>query len=234
MTSYQSVGQDHPRFKELSGRVFGKYTAIRYSHSHTKPSGRKVNFWLCRCECGEEREVRVDTLTSGATKSCGCSRAEYVSVGNIKHGNRSKLIHGKVRVRLFGIWEGMIDRCTNPKGKFFDNYGGRGIAVCERWMDFENFYSDMFPSYQEGLSVDRVNNDGPYSPENCRWATDHQQSRNKRNTKWVSFMGRTQCLADWCIELGVPYTNARYRLSRGHPPEIIFSKKSISKWTASP
>jgi hypothetical protein len=127
---------------------------------------------LCRCECGTEKRVGVDNLRKGRSRSCGCIRREQVIERNTSHGQS--------QTSEYWIWKAMIQRCTNPRDQRWNDYGGRGITVCKRWRDsFEAFYADMGPR-PAGLTLERVNNDEGYSPENCKWATYEEQSRNQR------------------------------------------------------
>lgn len=155
---------------DISGRRFGAITAL-WPIEH-RPGGYA---WMCRCDCGQERESIVGNLTSGKIQSCGCKKAASISRSLIVHGHARK----GARTALHRAWSMMLDRCKNPRNIGFKNYGGRGIAVCERWHKFENFLADM-GDRPEGMSIDRINNDGNYEPRNCRWATRSQQQRNKR------------------------------------------------------
>lgn len=158
--------------KDLSGQKFGRWMVLKREH-------RKGWYWLCRCTCGTEKAVFGGNLTAGRTGSCGCALAEKARQQFTKHGHSV----GGRRSPLFGVWHTMLQRCTNPKHTSFANYGGRGITVCPRWHRFEAFLEDMAAGYRGGLQIDRRDNDGPYSPDNCRWVTPKVNRSNRRDSK---------------------------------------------------
>lgn len=191
------------RFVDLTGRVFGKLTAI-------SPAGQnkaKQYLWNCICECGGESIVVGSNLIRGNTKACGCVRLTEI-------GDRTRK-HGMVKTRIFKIWAGMRKRCLNPKCDSYHLYGGRGIKICERWDEFDKFYEDMGESYGDHLSLDRIDPDGDYCPENCRWATTKQQNNNRRNNRIVELNGISKTLAQWSESSGIRQNTISNRLKVG-------------------
>lgn len=183
---------------DLTGNRFGKLTVIAYVGEKVMPSGQKHRVWQCRCECGVEKNVRAPHLASGHTKSCGCSRS----------------IHGQAGNPAFLSWKAMVRRCSVPTEINWHNYGGRGIRVCDRWMDFENFLQDMGPR-PVGASIERADNDGNYEPENCRWATRIEQGRNRRTNRLIEFNGVKNTLSSWEEETGIMSETIARRLALG-------------------
>ena len=166
---------------------------------------------MCICDCGTITEKRWGKIKSGNTKSCGCLRKRKGKEHHAyKHGHART---GKV-TQEHRIWAQMKDRCENPNSTGFHRYGGRGITVCSRWQDFENFINDMGPR-PVGKSLDRIDNDGPYSPENCRWASCEEQMRNTRTNTKITHNGKTMCLVEWCEYLGVSRHLIMKRMKNG-------------------
>lgn len=148
--------------------------------------------WLCRCVCGKEKIINGGDLKSGNTKSCGCLR--------IKHGHNNR----EKTSETYKSWQGMIQRCTNPKNKHYHCYGGRGIIICKRWLEFENFLEDM-GERPEGYQIDRINNNRNYCKSNCRWVTSKENNRNRRDNIFITYKNKTQLLIEWAEETGIPY-----------------------------
>lgn len=191
------------RRRDLAGQKFGRLTVLREAEPIC---GRTA--YLCACVCGNEKVVRRASLKNGDAKTCGCG----------PHGGRPT--HGQHKTALHSRWAGMIQRTSNPnRGVVYHNYGGRGIVVDERWKSFENFAADMGPTFSPELTLDRINVNGPYSPDNCRWATPTEQARNTRRNRFLTFRGHTKSLAEWCELLGLNYGSTKSRLLRGWPVE---------------
>lgn len=183
----------------LVGKVFGKLTCIE----RLKLDGKIGYYYRCKCDCGGEKVIRGSNIIRGSTRSCGCLWT---------HGR----IHGLTETAEHKSWDELIYRCTNPNGRAYKNYGGRGIKVCDRWLEsFENFLADMGNKPTPKHSIDRINNNGNYEPSNCRWATRHEQSRNTRRNRVITYNGITMCMGDWAKKYGLKPHTLRARLESG-------------------
>jgi hypothetical protein len=170
------------------------------------------------CDCGKTKQVAAANLLHGRSLSCGCIRGEQLGRRNTERLRT----HGASGTREHRIWSGMINRCTNPRSKDFKNYGARGIAVCERWLSFENFIEDMGQRPSARHSIERVDNDGPYSPDNCIWGVPKDQCTNRRGNLHHEHNGRTMTLAEWADEMGVPRPTVYWRYRKGIRGDDLF------------
>lgn len=194
-----------PQRADITSQVFGKLVVV------SPLPGSK---WICMCVCGSTKVIRASNLIAGNTVSCGCHRKEITSV-------RSKT-HGLSKSPLHAVWRAMVARCSNSEHPAYPYYGSRGISVEPRWLSFENFYEDMEPNYSYGLSLDRIDNDGNYGKENCRWATREEQARNTRSNRVITYRDQSKPLAEWCEVLEIGYQTTRARLNSGWTVEQAF------------
>ena len=208
----------------LVGKKFGKLTVLkedkrvpRYNANGTL-KGHRI-FYLCKCDCGNIVSVNRDGLLRGSTKSCGCYAKEKAKIANTKHN----LTHH----RLYNIFHHVRARCLKPNCKTYPQYGGRGIKICEEWKnDFMNFYSwAMSNGYKDNLTLDRIDVNGNYDPNNCRWADMKTQTNNKTNNFLITIFNRTQTLTEWCEEKGLSYEKISARISQGWSIEDAFTKE---------
>lgn len=195
------------KFIDLTGQKFDRLTVLSRAENI-----RGRGAWLCLCKCGKTKVIRANHLRRGLVSSCGCKLKE---ARFIKHGKTRK---GK-KHPLYNTWSGIKDRCYNPNNQNYEIYGGRGITVCQRWLNnFGNFLADMGERPTPQHTVERIDNDSGYSPSNCRWATMTEQARNRRNSKMVPFQGRIVTVAEAAELSGIPAPTIYSRLSRGADP----------------
>ena len=181
---------------DLVGERFGRLTVIARGEDYISKQGKRSSVWICRCDCGTEKAIMQCSLVTGHTKSCGCFRREKAAADKIKHGD--------VGTQLYNSWRAMRERCTNQNSEHYSYYGGRDIAVCQEWDDY-NVFRDWALShgYRPGLTIDRISVDGDYCPDNCRWATIIDQSNNKRNNRIITVDGVSHTLAEWSRISGI-------------------------------
>lgn len=199
------------KFRDITGQKFGRLTAIRLEY-------RKNNkqYWLCKCTCRKEKIIDKSHLMGGRIKSCGCIKTEM-----LKNNPHSKT-HGMKNTKFYGKWIMMKRRCRDKKCQVYKNYGGRGISVCDRWLKFENFRDDMYQFYLEHVkefgekdtTIDRINNDGNYCKENCRWATLIEQGNNKTNSRYLIYNGEKLTITQWADIVGISEDVIRFRLDK--------------------
>lgn len=175
---------------------------------------------ICRCECGNTATITPDQFNRGVIKSCGCLRC--------RPGSKAD---GKAKHPLYGTWNQMMGRCYRPKNIHYDRYGGRGIKVCQEWHDFWKFvrWSDSVGGRPRGAEIDRIDNDGDYCPENCRWVSRKQQMNNTSYNVKITYNGQTKTLKEWSEELEIPYTAICHRYQRGWSVERMLIEPVHSK-----
>lgn len=196
----------------IIGKRFGRLTVVK----KTRLKDNRIG-WLCRCDCGNKKTIRTNHLLNGETKSCGCLKKEV---------NKT---HGKRNTPTYNIWSNMKQRCINKNGRGYKNYGGRGIKVCDRWLNsFENFLEDMGERPVK-LTLDRIDNDGDYCKENCRWATRTTQNRNSRHCNKLTFNGETLTLREWSEKLDIKVCTLNYRVyvAKWDIKDVLTKKKSL-------
>lgn len=185
--------------RDISGQRFGKLLVSDLSQIKIASSGAGKRYWLCHCDCGTKKWIRGTSLTyKSGVRSCGCGLVDW-------HKSRD---HGAAKHVHYKRWTSMIQRCHNPNEPSFKHYGGRGIEVCEKWRrSFWSFVDDM-GGYEPGMTLDRINNDGDYEPQNCKWASPHDQSRNKRVNRVAYFRGSRFVATDLAIKIGCSQATA--------------------------
>jgi len=195
---------------QLTGQRFGRLVVLREDGSQNNHS-----MWQCVCDCGSVKRIAGIHLRSGRIKACGCLQKERASIANTTHGYS--------KTACYDVWQGMISRCYDTSKSNFKDYGGRGISVCSEWrVSFEQFWSDMGPSYQKGLMLDRRDNNGNYCPDNCRWATRKVQNRNRRNCVFIETPKGKMIISEAAEEFGIKRTTLVARIKRGLTGAVLF------------
>ena len=182
---------------DMTGQKFGRLTVIGRTENYITPKGTKFSQWICKCECGNTCTAKVSDLKYGKTKSCGCLHNELARQRRTKHS-----LSG---TKLYMIWKAMKQRCSNSNNKDYPNYGGRGIKVCDEWQNsFESFYTwAKNNGYSEELSIDRIDVNGNYEPNNCRWVSAKVQSNNTRCNHRIEFGGKSHTMSEWAEITGI-------------------------------
>lgn len=201
---------------DLTGKVVGRLTVI--CRNGYAPNGKsQETAWLCRCECGNEKTIARSQLVKERIVSCGCKRKEHMGALNRTHGQSNTAEHR--------IWTNMKTRCTNKKATGFEHYGGRGIKMCDRWLNsFEAFYKDMGPRPSPDHTIDRIDNNGNYEKSNCRWAVDETQKNNRSDTIFLELNGVKMGAAQWARDRGISYRTIVSRHKLGWTDEEILTR----------
>ena len=209
------------KVNDLTGKKFGKLTVVKRNGSNK--NGRAL--WLCECDCGNTKIVSGNSLLTKLTTSCGCYNKELVKKVNSKH-NMSY-------TKLYKVWQGMKTRCYDKNFMYYYNYGGRGITICDEWKnDFSKFYEWAINNgYEEGLTIDRINVNGNYEPNNCRWITKKEQNDNMNKTIFLEYNGKKQTISQWSKELNITRIALYERIKRGWSAEKALTTllKTIDK-----
>lgn len=192
------------RLKDYRGIRFNRLVGVKMIAIDA--SKENNHLWLFDCDCGAQKEARIKNVRSGKTTSCGCAFKEMMGSRNQKHGLS--------KCKSYRTWKDMRARCRNPNDTDFGLYGGRGISICERWDNFSLFYADM-GERPDGMTLDRIDVDGDYSPENCRWANAETQANNKRSNLKIEFGGETLTLQQWANKTGIKRETIAARLKSG-------------------
>lgn len=197
--------------EDLSGRKFNKITAIKPAPDRILPNGRHLTMWNCVCDCGNTLTIRASDLKSGNVISCGCYRAKNTGEVHRTHGATT----GRKATQLYQVWANMLARCKNKKAWAYKYYGAKGVRVCDEWKDYAEFEKWATENgYAPGLSIDRIDVNGNYCPENCRWATATQQANNQTKNRRIEAFGSARTIAEWACELKIPYDRLYYLLSK--------------------
>lgn len=194
------------RLKNLVGMKFGRLTVLERADDRVNKKGKHSIMWKCLCECGNIKVISRNSLLSHNVQSCGCLRAEKTRERRFRHGLRN--------TQLYRAWSNIKTRCYNPKKDTYAYYGGKGITMCQEWLNnFMAFYNwSMNNGYKKGLTIDRLNPNGNYEPSNCRWVTASQQQNNKLNNHIIEYNGEIHTLAEWSSLLNLNYGTLHRRI----------------------
>lgn len=197
------------RFIDLTGQKFGRLTVLR----RTGTDKHSNVLWLCVCDCGNKKIVSSNHLRMGQCLSCGCLLKE-----RMQDLGRKNTKHGCCGTRIYRIYNNMIVRCFNQNARSYQDYGGRGITVCDKWShNFQAFYDwAMANGYADNLTLDRIDVNGNYEPLNCRWATKKEQANNTRRNRMITYNNKTQTIKQWADEYGINYPKLKDRINKLH------------------
>lgn len=228
----KSCGCKAHHIKSLVGEKFGRVTVLSFAGCKKDSKGRSAAYWNCVCDCGKKFTTRGNCLTQGNTLSCGCLNREKTIARQTKHGLYSRA--SKKENQLYRVWEHMKRRCYNPNDKHYKDYGGRGITVCDEWRDdFGAFHDwaiangykkEVLPNGINKWTIDRIDNEEGYFPDNCRWITIQEQQYNKRGNRHITHNGETMTIAEMAKKYGMDDNLFRDRLRYGWSMEDILSR----------
>ena len=212
--SFHSCGCYSAPLKDLTGMKFSRLTVIERADDYIKPSGEHVPMWKCKCECGNDCVKNQYNLIEGYTSSCGCIRIENTI--------KAHKIHGETNSKLYRVWENIKKRCYDPNATGYNHYGGRGISMCDEWKDSYVTFREwalqhgyQFNADRKECTIERINVDGNYCPENCKWANMKEQGNNKRNNRIIKIDELSLTVPQWAERMGVDPRLIHCRLNRG-------------------
>lgn len=201
--------------KNIANQRFGRLVALERVEDRITKSGRKIIQYKCRCDCGNEKVVDARHLKDGSIISCGCYLHEMLIENGKRVAKKPSNIHHLINSRIYRIWGNMVNRCTNINNPAFGRYGGRNITVCDEWKDsFETFYEwAKLSGYNDNLTIDRIDNNSGYAPDNCRWVNRYVQANNKRNNILYCYDGKTLTLSEISRMVNIPYKTLHRRIN---------------------
>lgn len=204
-------------YKDLAGEKFSRLKVIKYAYTRNKRA-----YWLCECVCGNTKVVSTTDLKTGNTQSCGCLKHERVKTF---YSNLNKT-HGMKGTKIYSKWLSMKARCYKKSCKGYKNYGGRGIKVCDDWKNsFITFYEWAIKNgYQDNLTIERIDVNGNYEPDNCKWITNTEQQNNKKNNTYIIYNGDKHTIAEWSRIMGINKNTISGRLRKGWTTKRVLSK----------
>lgn len=218
MRKYKNISEDLPH---LIGVKINMLTLLSFRVEYNA-SQKKNYIWVtCVCDCGVTKELNAYNYITNKVISCGCHRSKTSSQRILERC----ITHNKTHSLEYKSYHSMIQRCYNPKCASFPNYGARGIIVCDRWLkSFENFFDDMGERPSKEYSLDRINVEDNYTPENCKWSNFYEQANNRRNTVFITYNSQTKALGHWAKEFNISLDLIRYRLNKKYPINKLFLK----------
>ena len=206
------------KFQDLTGMKFGQWTVLRQAPMRKDKRGYNIVMWHCVCDCGTEKDVYANSLRHGTSTSCGCHQRKRAS----EVCSKEFKTHGESTTRLYHIWAGMLKRCENQNASNYSAYGARGVSVCDGWHTYTTFRDwAMANGYNDDLSIDRIDVDGNYEPQNCRWANVIEQANNRRSSRIFEIRGVRHTLAEWARLYDVDYKSLHKRIMGGESIQDI-------------
>ena len=200
-------------FVDITNQKYGRLTVIKRAEDRVSPAGKHRVMWTCQCECGRIKDISADNLKGGKTLSCGCLQKQRVQETIGKHGDTDS--------RLYNVWSAIKRRCYKDYEPKFSRYGGRGIKMCDEWRDDYTAFMEWslangyrYDMQRGECTLDRINNDGDYSPDNCRWVSLKKQANNRATNRYITFNGETHTIAEWADIVHIPYERLYQRITK--------------------